>query len=98
MTECSVNALAFLFKMLESRLSFLSNGVTTAVLNTFGTVPELSDMFIISVITGTKTSICSCTKLVGRGSRIHVLGEECKIKSLIYFSVTGLNSEKSTPS
>ena len=83
--------------MFVSKFSFLSNGVTTAVLNDFGTVPEVSDMFMISVIIGTNTSMLFCIKLVGIGSRMHVLGEECKIKSLISCWVTGLNSEKSTP-
>ena len=49
------------------------SGITTAYLKGFGTVPEVNDLFTISVIQGARTSIQSFTSQVGMGSEAHCL-------------------------
>ena len=70
---------------------FLSRGLTIAVLKSGGTKPEASEVLMMLVIAGRRTSRFSYSNSVGMGSRSHDLGPVFWRISETNCSVTGVN-------
>ena len=69
----------------------MSRGLTIAVLKSGGTKPEASEVLMMLVIVGRRTSRFSYSNSVGMGSRSHDLGTVFWKISDFFFSVTGVN-------
>ena len=57
-----------LLKLLGSEPGFFRIGVTTAVLKSGGTIPVVSEEWIMAVMRGSREERQDLTKVVGRGS------------------------------
>ena len=73
---------------MRSRLAFLSSGLTKATLSLSGKIPDVSDLFIISVSIVITDGRVSFSSMVGMGSKSQLLLGEV----LIIFSTSSCDS------
>ena len=57
-----------------------------------GTMPDSSDELTMTVYTGTSMSMFSLSRLVGIGSRVQDLADDCNMIRLMSAVVAGVNS------
>ena len=87
-----------IFKSFWSSVGFLSNGVTSADLKHAGTYPSISDLLIILVIDGIRSSTHIEKREFEIGSKSQDFNGAFKIIDLTYSSDTGSKGERIDPS
>ena len=80
-----------------SKHIFFSNGMRTASLRLLGITPEVRDMFVISVMIGTSSSIHNLISCAGMGSRQHDLLLDRDISVRTSSSLAGRRDDSLVP-